>query len=270
MSKFFRINVGIQNASTFKTEANIKSVNFVMGLYNGLLEDVKIADLGMITIELVDSKQFEEVIPTNHLVKVCVIYKYFNWEQYEKQLEEFEKDKMLLDFIQETILMYAKQFDWPIKQFDDAYKAVIKSRFNYKYMLLKSKKSKNKQYEAEVWVEMKKGYKLIFVNLTSIKSKKSLNIEVIKIDFTEIFWHHLIDKFVWVNDEEIIITNKLKEINFKINVVTLTNEIFFTPKENDEKYLQDEMILINPETPKADRLKLSSQRLEEARKKYSV
>jgi hypothetical protein len=58
----------------------------------------------------------------------------------------------------------------------------------------------------------------------------------------------------WINNEEVLISNRAEEINFRFSVSNEKVELFLTPRVHDEEFLQNELILLNPNTPKEESL----------------
>jgi hypothetical protein len=239
-----------------------KECIFISKLYNKFISDIKIKNLRKIAIELVSSPAAAYVIPTHNLTKVCLVYKYFDWQNLNNEAIEINRYKILLDLISDTILEISEKFNWPVEPFKNAYLEVIKTGFKNEYALLAPKLSKDKRYSASLIVVVNKKYSSIFVELIDkIYGDKITRIELMKIIFYEENLSDITKKLKWISNNEFVVSNKEGEINFKYSIQNNVSETFLTPRIHDEKYLQDELKLLNSETSQAEYLEINNRRI---------
>lgn len=235
---------------------------YVSKLYSRFISDVKIENLRKIAIQLVNSHDAAHIIPTNKLTKVCLVYRYFEWQNLENEALEINRYKILLDLILDAILEISGKFNWPVEPFKNAYLEVTKTGFKNEYVLLAPKLSNDRRYSASLVVARDKEYSSIFIELIDKKHEGEIKkIELIKISFYEDDLSNIAKSLKWVNNEEFVISNREEEINFKYSILKNVSEMFLTPRTHDEKYLQDELKLLNPETSKEEYLEINNNRI---------
>ncbi len=235
---------------------------FISKLYSRFISDVKIENLRKIAIQLVNSHDAAHIIPTNKLTKVCLVYRYFEWQNLENEVLETNRYKILLDLILDTILEISVKFNWPVEPFKNAYSEATKTGFKNEYVLLAPKLSNDRRYSASLVVVRDKEYSSIFIQLIDTKHESEIKIiELIKISFYEDDLSNIAKNLKWINNEEFVISNKEEEINFKYSVKNNVAEMFLTPRTHEEKYLQDELKLLNPETSKEEYIEINNKRI---------
>lgn len=239
-----------------------KEFIYISKLYSRFISDVKIVNLRKIDIQLVNSQDSTRIINSNQLTKVCLIYKYFDWQNFEKETIEINRFKIILDLILDTLLEFYKEFNWPIAEFRNAYSQVIQAGFRNEYVLLAPKVSKNKRYHASLVSVSSKEYNSIFIELTDvIKENETKRFELMKISMYEEDLSIIAKTLKWINNDEFIISNKDKEINFKVSIGSELPELFLTPRIHDERYLLDELKLLDPETSPEEYLLINNRRI---------
>ena len=259
MSKLF-IELGFLDQD--KQGKYSKELLFVSKLYSRFISDVKIDNLRKIAIQLVNSRDAAYVVPTNKLTKVCLVYRYFECQNFENEELETDRYKILLDLILDVILEISGKFNWPVEAFKNAYSEVTQTGFNNEYVLMDPKLSNDRRYSASLFVVRNKEYSSIFIELIDKKHEGEIKkIELIKVSFFENDLSNIAKKLKWINNEEFVVSNKEGEINFKVSVPNNVSEIFLTPRIHDEKYLQDELKLLNPETSQEEYLNINNRRL---------
>lgn len=239
-----------------------KEFIYISKLYSRFISDVKIVNLRKIDIQLVNSQDSTRIINSNQLTKVCLIYKYFDWQNFEKETIEINRFKIILDLILDTLLEFYKEFNWPIAEFRNAYSQVIQAGFRNEYVLLAPKVSKNKRYHASLVGVSSIEYNSIFIELTDvIKENETKRFELMKISMYEEDLSIIAKTLKWINNDEFIISNKDKEINFKVSIGSELPELFLTPRIHDERYLLDELKLLDPETSPEEYLLINNRRI---------
>lgn len=235
---------------------------FVSKLYSRFISDVKIENLRKIAIQLVNSHDAAHIVPTNKLTKVCLVYRYFDWQSLENEALEINRYKILLDLILDALLEISRRFNWPVESFKNAYLEVAKTGFKNEYVLLAPKLSNDRRYSASLVVVRDKEYSSIFIELIDKKHEGGIQkIELIKISFYEDDLSNIAKSLKWISNEEFVISNREEEINFKYSIQKNVSERFLTPRTHDEKYLQDELKLLNPETSKEEYLEINNKRI---------
>ncbi len=235
---------------------------FISKLYSRFISDVKIENLRKIAIQLVNSHDAAYIIPTNKLTKVCLVYRYFEWKNFENESLEANRYKILLDLILDTLLEMAGKFNWPVEPFKNAYLEVTKTDFKNEYVLLAPKLSSDRRYSTSLVVVREKEYSSIFIELIDKKHECEIKkFELIKVSFYEDDLSCVVKSLKWINNEEFVVSNKDGEINFKYSTQNNILEMFLTPQTHDEKYLQDELKLLNPETSKEEYLEINNKRI---------
>lgn len=259
MSKLF-IEIGFSDKDRLVKYS--KEFLFVSKLYSRFISDVKIENLRKIAIQLVNSHDLDHVIPANKLTKVCLIHRYFEWKNLEDEVLEINRYRVILDLIIDVLLEISEKFNWPKEAFMNAYLEATKSGFKNEYVLLPPKFSNDGRYSASLVVVRDKEYSSIFIQLIVKKHESEIKIiELKKISFYEDDLSNIAKSLKWINNEEFVISNKEEEINFKYSVQNNVVEIFLTPGTHDEKYLQDELKLLNPETSKEEYLEINHKRI---------
>ena len=235
---------------------------FISRLFSRFISDISIDDLRKISIEIVDSPDKAHVISTHKLTKVCVLYKHLNLPVLSDIKNEIAIYELFLDFVLEGLIELSEQFKWPIEKFKDAYDKVIESKFKNEFVLISKKYSNDKRYGASIIVNSTKEFISINIELNDKKQLDEIRrIELAKIVFFKDDFSNIVHKLKWIGNEELIVTNKDEEISFRYSVREGAPELFLTPKIHDEKYLQDELKLLNPETSKEEFLAINNRRI---------
>lgn len=239
-----------------------KDLLFISRLYSRFISDVEIVNLRKISIEIIDFSNKSHIIPTHKLTKVCVLYKYLDYSILNNIKQESIKCMFFLDFLLESIMELAEIFDWPKEKFKEAYNMVIETKFKNEFVLLSQKLSNDKRYGASIIVNNNQEYVSFILELKDNKlSDETRKIEFLRIVYYTDEFSNIIHKFKWVNNEELIISNKEGEINFKFSVHKGFSEIFLAPKVHDEKFLLDELKLLNSDTSKEERFEINNKRI---------
>lgn len=235
---------------------------FISRLYSRFLYNLKIENLLKISIEVVDFPGKTNVIPTNKLTKVCLLYRQFDWKMLDSCKEE-EKNRILLDFLLDCLVYLSEKFLWPIEDFKKAYNNIIESNFRNEFLLIPQQISNDKRFKASVVANFTKEFISIFLELNDIKySNETKKIEIIRVVYFKDNFSDVVHKIKWVTNEELFITNKDREINFKVCIQKSTVEIFLTPRIHNESYLQDELKLLNPITSQEECYEINKKRIE--------
>lgn len=254
------LEIGYANKD--KQEQYGRYLLFLSRLYSRFVSYVKIENLRKIAIQLVDSPDEVQVIPTNKLTLVCLIYEYYDLQNFDNQLTEYEKYKILLDLLLDTLLSASEKFNWPQEPFKDAYSKVIKSEFINEYVLIQPKLSKDRKFSASIIANHTQEYVSIIIELINKKQGGAIKkVELIKVVYFKDDFADVVHTLKWVNNEEIEISNRDEEINFKYAIHKDVSELFLTPKAHDAKYLQDQLKLLNPETSKEKYLEINNKRI---------
>ncbi len=258
-----RLFLEIGYADEDKQMQHGRNLLFLSRLYSRFISDVKIENLRKIAIQLVDSPDKAHIIPTNKLILVCLIYEYYNLENYNNEPTKLGKLKILLDLVLNTLLKTSEKFNWPKELFQDAYGKVLKSGFVNEYTLLQPRLSKDRRFIASIIANHTQEYVSIIIELIDKKQENAIKkVELIKVVYFKDDFSDILHMLKWINNEEFIISNKDGEINFKFSVRNEVPEMYLTPRIHDEKYLQDELRLLNPETSQEEYLEINKRRIE--------
>lgn len=238
-----------------------KELNYISRLFSKFLSDLKIENLRKIYIGLVDFPNMARIIPATKLTKVCLIYRYCEWRTIEKNVLEIDRYRAILDLILETLLETAEQFDWPKESFKNAHLKVIQSHFRNEIALIAPKFSRDKSYCANVIVDCNKEFSSFIALIQHVQNDNLEKVEIIKITSLVDDFSRIIHKLKWINTEEFVITNRDQEINFKYSIKENALKLFLTPRIHDEKYLHDELKLLNPQTSMQEFLDINRKRI---------
>lgn len=235
---------------------------FISRLYSRFISDIKIDNLRKISIEIIESPDKVHIIPTHKLTKVCVHYKYLEMSILSEMKQKATIDEFFLDFVLESMMELSEKFHWPKEKFKEAYNKIIESKFKNEFVLLSQKLSNDKRYGASIIINSIKEYVSIILELNDKKQcDETRIIELAKIVYYRDEFSNIVHKLKWVSNEELIVSNKDEEINFKFSVQNEVPEMFLTPKMHNEKYLQDELKLLNPGTSKEECLEINNKRI---------
>jgi hypothetical protein len=212
-----------------------------------------------IAVLIVDSLDREGVIPTSRFNKACVIYRYFNLTSFDAEQHQLIRYKMLLDFMLSKLKEVSEQFGWPAKVFDDAYEKVIATGFVNEYLLLAPKYSPNKMHRASIRAQVGKDYSVIVAECHKTDGTV-LRGDIVKVARYESDFD-FVNKFRWLDNDELLISNREDEIHFKYSFKDQAMEVLLTPKTHDEVFLMDELRLLNPETSRTESLSILNKRI---------
>lgn len=259
--KYLFLEMGFANKS-IQTQYGRHAL-FVSRLYSRFISDVKIDNLRKISIEIIESSDKTHIIPAHKLTKVCVFYKHLDLSVLSKIKQETTIYGFFLDFVLESMIELSEKFHWPKEKFKNAYIRVIESKFKNEFILLSQKFSNDKRYGASIIVNSKRDYDSMILEVKDKKQHdETRRIELARIVYYRDEFSNIVHKLKWVSNEDLIISNKDEEINFKFSVQNEVPEIFITPKVHNEKYLLDELKLLNPNTSKEDRIEINNKRIE--------
>lgn len=235
---------------------------FISKFYSSFLSDLKVKDLRKIVIAINDPYTSEGIEPSNLYIKVCVISKKLSYDELIVQNSEEKRLEFMLNYIHEILINCAQELRWPLDPFEFAYSKILELKYKFQYTLIREKYSKNKRYGISIEVDVFKNYNLISLKITDFKSDliKSIRLDLMKASFYGDDLSGIVKTFSWINNEEIVISNKEKEINFKFSILEKKVELFFTPINNSELYLLDEYKLFSAETPSEERSKIFQSR----------
>jgi hypothetical protein len=257
-----RLFLEIGYADEDKQKQYGRDLLFLSRLFSRFINDVKIDNLRKIAIQLVDSPNKAHIIPANKLILVCLIYEYYDLENYNNEPTKLGKYKILLDLLLNTLQKTSEKFNWPKEPFEDAYSKVIKFGFNNEYVLLQPKLSKDRRFSGSIIANHTQEYVSIIVELIDKKQEGAIKkLELLKVVYFKDDFSDIVHTIKWINNEEFIISNKDGEINFKYSLRNEVLEMFLTPRIHDEKYLQDELKLLNPETSEEEYLEINNWRI---------
>jgi hypothetical protein len=260
MKKLF-LEIGCRNNE--KQNLYGKDLLFVSRLYSRFISDIKIEYLSKIAIEIVDFPNKTSIMPTHKLILVCLISEYFDFEVLNIVKTKNEKYKLILDMLINSLRKASKEFNWPKELFENAYEKALETSFVNEYELLKPKTSKCRRFLATVKANHNPDFISIFLEVTDKEHKDSpIKIDILNVVYFVDDFSEIIHGFKWINNDEIITYNKVKEINFKISLKTKNSELFLTPTINDESYLLDDLKKINPNTPLSECLEINKRRIQ--------
>lgn len=240
-----------------------KELLFVSRLYSRFISNIKIENLQKIAIQLIDLPSSAITIQSNKLIKVCLIYKYLDFEVLDNLASDKKRFKFILDFMLEAIIEASRKFNWPVELFQIAYDEVIKTGFNNEYPLTVPKLSRDGRWSALLLVVVNCDYSTIYVELTDRRNKIGIRkIEIVKISFYENNLLNIASGLKWINNnDDILISNSVGEINFKYSIPKNTVEILLKPRKHDEGYLLEELKLLNPNTSNEEYISIIQNRI---------
>jgi hypothetical protein len=235
---------------------------FISKIYSHYISNIKIKNLRKISMEIVEFPDKTRIIPTHKLTKVCLIHKYLNLNVLIGMEEGTQTYNTFLDFLLQNMIELSEIFKWPHENFKEAYNMVIKSNYNYEFVQLSPKLSSDKRYSASVIVKCIKDYNSIILELDDrTHSENKRRIELTKIIYYMDDFSNILHKLKWINNEELLVSNKEEEINFLYSLKNDAFELFLTPRIHNEKYLKDELVLLNPVSKMEECLKINNRRI---------
>jgi hypothetical protein len=235
---------------------------FVSRFYSRFLSNIRIPNLSKILIEIVEPPQKEHFINTYKLTRVASVRKYFEWKNLEDEISENSRFRIILEFIHATVLEMCGEFGWPIDVFNEANAEIIRSNFHNEFTLLSSKASKDRRLSASVKILATIDHCSIFLE-ASAKDDATLRkrIPLIECNFYEDDFSILVKTFRWENNDSLIVSNRDKEIHFKVSLDAGYAEMVFTPHINSLDYLVEDVKLLSPYTPSDEKDQIYENRL---------
>jgi len=216
-----------------------------------------------IDIQLVNSKVEEKEIPYHRITKVYSLYTYFELDNY-RNLNQEERFRFLLNYVN-NILQYKISIILKLKKdiFEKAFKNIKNKGLVNDYPLINKKKSQKRKCSIEVKAIQNKDYSKLLLILYDLNDIKTKEIEFLRVIYFENNLSSIANKISWIDNENLVVSNILGEINFKINIVDNIADVFFIPKKHNKDYLVDELTLLNFSTKKSDYLKICDKRTRE-------
>ncbi|MCF1752214.1 hypothetical protein [Mariniradius sediminis] len=235
---------------------------FVCRFFSRFLSEVRIENLSKILIEIIEPPQKAYLINTHKLTRVASARRFFNWKMIEEESSDKARFRIILDFLQFTVQELCNEFGWPVEGFDKAYSEVIRSDFRNEYVILTPKNSKNRKLSALVKVSTTTENNAISAEIFSKHDKKfKRKIHLTKCVFYKDDFSDLVKMLHWETDDLFIVSNKNKEIHFRVSVKEEKSEIVLSPRINSRDYLIEELKLSNPETSDQEANEILSKRL---------
>jgi len=233
---------------------------FVSRLFNRFLTGWDTHRLLRIVVAMVDAVEKEEHVSPNRYSEVCIIYRYFAFDQAYDEQPEMVRYKVLLDFLFNTLTESARELDWPLEVFHEAYSEVLSTNFINEYNLTSPQPSPDRTYYAVPMVRVARNLSTIFLKLKSVtgttRAVEILKIAPSKDDFS------IVSHMRWIDNSELLLSNADDEIYFRFILSRESIEIFFAPRMHPKSYLQDELILLNPDTTRDESIAILNQRIE--------
>lgn len=231
---------------------------FISKFYSSFLSDLKVKDLRKIVIAINDPYTREGIEPSDKYIKVCVITKKLSYDNLIIENSEEKRLEFMLNYIHEILINCAQELRWPLDPFEFAYSKILELNYKFQYTLIREKYSKNRRYSISIEVDVLINYNLISLKITDFKSDliKPFRFDLMKASVYVDDLSGIVKTFSWINNEEIVISNKEKEINFKFSILEKKLELFLTPTNNSEEYLLDEFKLFSAETSNEECLRI--------------
>lgn len=222
-----------------------RKARIVQDLYNKILSEQKMKFSGVqkISISLSDEPDINFVNgPIKGISPVATLRKTYDFNRLINQ-SEFERKKEILILIHNSVTELGNKYEWNIDGFDHIFDLVLSMKFNHSYYEIPYKKSRGKNFQAGVKVEMLEDGAQISIMLESQEDSKVTSYPLIKTHPNRMFIKQIVGKGRWLNNDEYEMVDKSGEIHFKVSSERSKLELYFTPKTRSEDQLIDELLI---------------------------
>lgn len=234
----------------FNREAQI-----ISDLYSKMLPKSDIPNLRKISIEIVDSNDYENFFLPSNLIKVCRISKYFDIVGFLEN-EENIRSKRILEMIFISLTQACEEFGWDLNPFELAYNKVIEVNYSNKYLLWNKKTfSNDRKYKAGIQLDVNVSGAHLSILFFDKKDLLVNEVEVYNVEPNYFFIHKIVGKAKWISNTEFMLSNKDEEIHFKASINSKESEVIITPISKTEQLLKSELIVYRANTSKEEKLK---------------
>lgn len=216
----------------------------VSRIYSRFIANIKIENLAKFYVNILES--LPQKTDVFLFEKVCEINKQLNTHMLDEELVEQNRYRIILDIISESVLSACDYFGWPKEDFHLAYAQARNIGFLNEYVLVKPKSSKNRLNVASVVVSQTKDELSLYLDLLYKPTNSTRRVKLIQLVTYLDRFDDIVYSIRWVNNEEIIFSNKDKEIHFRYFINEGKMEMFFTPNIHDEEYLNKCVKLWDP------------------------
>jgi hypothetical protein len=227
-------SLNIDKARIFNKEANIIAEMYSMIRPRGQLD----REIKKIVVELTDKDIGEFDIICGD--KICFIKLSFDFDLYQLK-SGIERKKIITDLIQKGIIKASNNYSWDMNTFVTAYNKLIESNYSTRFLFTELKKSRNKKLLAGIEVNLEPVEAQISALYYDINNNLVNKVLLYTTDSHSLFWSMLIRHTKWINNEEFVLMNKSREINFKSSVENDEVELYFTPKKGNMELIKYEL-----------------------------
>lgn len=209
--------------------------NVVSDLYLHFLDGYKPPKTSRISIILSDFDYIK-----GYSGSVLTVNAKFDIDFYRNQSDQ-DQNRMILDTIHRITALCAKEFNWDLSPFENAFKKVNEANFTFK-IELPAKLSRNKKYKASILVEKNEEEALIFALFYNNQNELIKEVELLKTFNWSGFYKQLVKKYKWfdnssfgfsINKDQLIIKADLNEKKQKVLINPINNT-----KEEIEGFLR--------------------------------
>jgi len=192
-----------------RIEFNLQT-NFLEKLYLANLPRVYTNGISKIIVEACSDIS---VAKEQKMLDVLQISKVFDFKKYFA-VEDEEKKRIALDFLQSGLLGVATMLGWDDEPFHLAYTQILSKKLLYEGNWGKPLSSPGKKYKAQIWCRYDLGKADIYVEF--LKGKQKICHEFIKsVQPGDVFINAVIGRLEWLSENELKITSRDKN-NFGV------------------------------------------------------
>lgn len=244
------IEGGFLQAKDMNMQEFNKEFDIVSLLYARILPELPIKPLTKIFIAINFPDKKSEVAGPSKVSPTCIIFRSFDIKSFFKKTEK-QKQKILLNFIQDSIMDACQELGWDKTPFEYTYNEIIRRDFKSNFLMWKGKLFKRKSKGViGVDLDVTKNSATMSVKLFNFQNDLIRQIEVFRFRPDPLVMTPLIGSAKWVSEDEFVIYSKTKETQFKVNLSSGKTEVVFdsegTPLEFLEAQLQFANAKISP------------------------
>ncbi|GEM_PF-747086 len=154
----------------------------------------------------------------------------FFWNQSDR-----DQNKIILDTIHRVTALCAKEFNWDLRIFENAYNRVVEANFTFK-IELPAKLSRNRKYKASILVEKNEKAALIFALFFNNQNELIKKVELLNTFNWSGFYKQLVKKYKWFDNSSFGLSIHKDQLIIKADLdeekqVVLINPIGNTKEE---------------------------------------
>ncbi len=219
-----------------KKQFNI-GCNAISDLFDRCL-NLQMKGLSKIRIELTSAKNVMRISGPVKMFPFVIMVKSFDFAHYDS-LSKFERRKLLLETLYESITLICKELHYDLTPFTAAYEKVKELNYQNQFICNKLTLSPNKKYKAGIQIEVNEevaDISTVYFDSKTMQLYKQVNI--LNTIPHYMYMYELINKGSWIDGETYTVTDKSNQVQFVTSLKSNSVDIKLLPQQNTLEELE--------------------------------